>query len=340
MLKHKLTVLVAISAALTLAGCSQTTQSNTQSSQSSQSKTSKVAKNSSDNSNTSTASSNTSTANSKNKDTYTKLSASKMDYKTTASAIAVYAAQKYGDTWEIAVNAAKQGNLGVAFRSKDATGITSDNDGYVYEVSGTGKSSNARYMLAGDGADKQVTIFVKQRNLGTTSLKDIVAYLNQKNDADLVKQLAEKTQLNVKLAGDEDTQKITNNSSASVIPSSLQGTWYTADTGNGNIDTLTVTDNKINDEAGFSMNVKAKTSGSSTSDGYMKQTTINGISFYSFTNMGQTPGQGSTYLAPHTEDGQSVIVSANSNGRTNAVYWKSEALAKKNSNKQFSDLKY
>ncbi|NRO23205.1 hypothetical protein IMAU30023_01840 [Lactobacillus helveticus] len=337
MLKHKLTVLVAISAALTLAGCSKTTQSNTQSSQS---KTSKVTKNSSDNSNTSTASSNTSTASSKNKDTYTKLSASKMDYKTTASAIAVYAAQKYGDTWEIAVNAAKQGNLGVAFRSKDATGITSDNDGYVYEVSGTGKSSNARYMLAGDGADKQVTIFVKQRNLGTTSLKDIVAYLNQKNDADLVKQLAEKTQLNVKLAGDEDTQKITNNSSASVIPSSLQGTWYTADTGNGNIDTLTVTDNKINDEAGFSMNVKAKTSGSSTSDGYMKQTTINGISFYSFTNMGQTPGQGSTYLAPHTEDGQSVIVSANSNGRTNAVYWKSEALAKKNSNKQFSDLKY
>lgn len=334
-MKHKLTVLVAISAALTLAGCSQTTQSNTQSSQS---KTSKVAKNSSDNSNTSTASS-------KNKDTYTKLSASKMDYKTTASAIAVYAAQKYGDTWEIAVNAAKQGNLGVAFRSKDATGITSDNDGYVYEVSGTGKSSNARYMLAGDGADKQVTIFVKQRNLGTTSLKDIVAYLNQKNDADLVKQLAEKTQLNVKLAGNEDTQKTTNNSSASnssasVIPSSLQGTWYTADTGNGNIDTLTVTDNKINDEAGFSMNVKAKTSGSSTSDGYMKQTTINGISFYSFTNMGQTPGQGSTYLAPHTEDGQSVIVSANSNGRTNAVYWKSEALAKKNSNKQFSDLKY
>lgn len=334
-MKHKLTVLVAISAALTLAGCSQTAQSNTQSSQS---KTSKVAKNSSDNSNTSTASS-------KNKDTYTKLSASKMDYKTTASAIAVYAAQKYGDTWEIAVNAAKQGNLGVAFRSKDATGITSDNDGYVYEVSGTGKSSNARYMLAGDGADKQVTIFVKQRNLGTTSLKDIVAYLNQKNDADLVKQLAEKTQLNVKLAGDEDTQKTTNkkttnNSSASVIPSSLQGTWYTADTGNGNIDTLTVTDNKINDEAGFSMNVKAKTSGSSTSDGYMKQTTINGISFYSFTNMGQTPGQGSTYLAPHTEDGQSVIVSANSNGRTNAVYWKSEALAKKNSNKQFSDLKY
>lgn len=329
-MKHKLTVLVAISAALTLAGCSQTTQSNTQSSQS---KTSKVAKNSSDNSNTATASS-------KNKDTYTKLSASKMDYKTTASAIAVYAAQKYGDTWEIAVNAAKQGNLGVAFRSKDATGVTSDNDGYVYEVSGTGKSSNARYMLAGDGADKQVTIFVKQRNLGTTSLKDIVAYLNQKNDADLVKQLAEKTQLNVKLAGDEDTQKTTNNSSASVIPSSLQGTWYTADTGNGNIDTLTVTDNKINDEAGFSMNVKAKTSGSSTSDGYMKQTTINGISFYSFTNMGQTPGQGSTYLAPHTEDGQSVIVSANSNGRTNAVYWKSKAVAKKNSNKQFSDLKY
>lgn len=337
MLKYKLTVLVAISAALTLAGCSQTTQSNTQSSQS---KTNKVAKNSSDNSNTSSDNSNTSTASSKNKDTYTKLSASKMDYKTTASAIAVYAAQKYGDTWEIAVNAAKQGNLGVAFRSKDATGITSDNDGYVYEVSGTGKSSNARYMLAGDGADKQVTIFVKQRNLGTTSLKDIVAYLNQKNDADLVKQLAKKTQLNVKLAGDEDTQKTTNNSSASVIPSSLQGTWYTADTGNGNIDTLTVTDNKINDEAGFSMNVKAKNSGSSTSDGYMKQTTINGISFYSFTNMGQTPGQGSTYLAPHTENGQSVIVSANSNGRTNAVYWKSKALAEKNSNKQFSDLKY
>ena len=336
-MKYKLTVLVAISAALTLAGCSQTTQSNTQSSQS---KTNKVAKNSSDNSNTSSDNSNTSTASSKNKDTYTKLSASKMDYKTTASAIAVYAAQKYGDTWEIAVNAAKQGNLGVAFRSKAATGITSDNDGYVYEVSGTGKSSNARYMLAGDGADKQVTIFVKQRNLGTTSLKDIVAYLNQKNDADLVKQLAKKTQLNVKLAGDEDTQKTTNNSSASVVPSSLQGTWYTADTGNGNIDTLTVTDNKINDEAGFSMNVKAKNSGSSTSDGYMKQTTINGISFYSFTNMGQTPGQGSTYLAPHTENGQSVIVSANSNGRTNAVYWKSKALAEKNSNKQFSDLKY
>src|SRR5699024_11396744 len=72
-----------------------------------------------------------------------------MDYKTQASAISVYAAQKYGDTWEIAVNAAKNGNLGVAFRTKAATGITSDDSGYVYEVSGTGKSSNARYMLNG-----------------------------------------------------------------------------------------------------------------------------------------------------------------------------------------------
>lgn len=326
LLKHKLTVLVAISAALTLAGCSQTKQNDTQSSQS---KTSKVAKNSNDNSNTSTASS-------KNKNT--KLSASQMDYKTTASAIAVYAAEKYGDTWEIAVNAAKDGNLDVAFRSKNATGITFDNDGYVYEVSGTGKSSNARYMISGDGANKQVTIFVKQRNLGTTSLSQIVDYLNEHNDTKLVYQLAQKTELDVNLEGDNDSQS--NTSAVSVIPSVLQGTWYTADTGNGNIDTLTITNNKINDEAGFSMNVKAKNSGSSSTDGYMKQTTINSINFYSFTNMGQNPGQGSTYLAPHTENGQSVIVSANSNGRTNAVYWKSEALAKKNANKQFSDLKY
>ena len=56
--------------------------------------------------------------------------------------------------------------------------------------------------------------------------------------------------------------------------------------------------------------------------------------------MGREPGQGSKYLAPHTEKGQSVIVSTNSNGTTNAVYWKSEALANQNSNKQFSDLQY
>ncbi|MFZ2685192.1 MAG: hypothetical protein WAX65_04595, partial [Lactobacillus amylovorus] len=126
------------------------------------------------------------------------------------------------------------------------------------------------------------------------------------------------------------------------IPAALQGTWYTADTGNGNIDTLTVTGNKINDEAGFSMNVKKDNTNSSSDSlsGYMKQTTMNGINFYSFTNMGQEPGQGSTYLARHTENGQDVIVSANSKGTTNAVYWKSKDLAKQNSNKQFSDLKY
>lgn len=334
-MKRKLTVLIAVSAALTLAGCSQSTQGGTKSQQS-PSKTSQVSKKSS--------SAKPSAKTSSQKDT-TKLSANDMDYKTTASAIAVYAAQKYGDTWEIAVNAAKQNNLSVAFRSKADTDISSDNSGYVYEVSGTGKSSNARYMLGGgDGADKQVTIFVKQRDLGTVSLGNIVSYLNSKNAGDTVKSLAKNTQLNVKLAGDEDERKtspVQHNNSASAIPSTLQGTWYTADTGNGNIDTLTVTDNKINDEVGFSMDVKKKGSSSSgTNSGYMKQATINGINFYSFTNMGQKPGQGSTYLAPHTENGQSVIVSANSNGRTNAVYWKSKALAKQNSNKQFSDLKY
>lgn len=330
-MKRKLTVLVAISAALTLAGCSQSTQGNTQSEQS---KSSQVSKKSSNNSNTSSDSS------SKSSDSG-KLSAENMDYKTTASAIAVYASQKYGDTWEIAVNAAKQNHLSVAFRSKAETGITSDNSGYVYEVSGTGKSSNARYMLSGDGANKQITIFVKQRNVGTASLSDIVNYLNDKNDADLVNQLAKNAELNAKLEGDGATTKDTANVN-SVIPAALQGTWYTADTGNGNIDTLTITGNKINDEAGFSMNVKKDNTNSSSDSlsGYMKQTTMNGINFYSFTNMGQEPGQGSTYLARHTENGQDVIVSANSKGTTNAVYWKSKDLAKQNSNKQFSDLKY
>lgn len=325
-MKRKLTVLVALTAALTLAGCSQNTQGNTQSEKSSQ-----VSKNNSSKTNSESSSEKENTA---------KLSADNMDYKTQASAIAVYAAQKYGDTWEIAVNAAKNGNLSVAFRTKAATGITSDDSGYVYEVSGTGKSSNARYMLNGDGAQKKITIFVKQRNLGTVTLQDVVDYINQNNDVDLVKSLAKNAKLDAQLEGDGNTTNATKQADASVIPSSLQGTWYTADTGNGNIDTLTVTDNKINDEAGFSMNVKAKNSGSSTSSGYMKQTTINGINFYSFTNMGQEPGQGSTYLAPHTENGQSVIVSANSKGTTNAVYWKSKALAKQNSNKQFSDLQY
>lgn len=327
-MKRKLTVLVALTAALTLAGCSQSTQGNTQSQSE---KSSQVSKNNSSKTNSESSSEKENTA---------KLSADNMDHKTQASAIAVYAAQKYGDTWEIAVNAAKNGNLDVAFRTKVATGITSDDSGYVYEVSGTGKSSNARYMLNGDGAQKKITIFVKQRNLGTVTLQDVVDYINKNNDVDLVQNLAKNTKLDAQLEGDGNTTSATKQADASVIPSSLQGTWYTADTGNGNIDTLTVTDNKINDEAGFSMNVKAKNSGSSTSSGYMKQTTINGIKFYSFTNMGQEPGQGSTYLAPHTENGQSVIVSANSKGTTNAVYWKSEALAKQNSNKQFSDLQY
>ena len=231
--------------------------------------------------------------------------------------------------------------MGVAFRTKSATGISSDNNGYVYEVSGTGKSSNARYMLKGDGAGKEVTIFIKQRNLGTTTLSEIVKYINDNNDVKTVQDLAKNAQLDVKLEGNEDSNQAS--SSESVIPSELQGTWYTADTGNGNIDTLTVSGDKINDEAGFSMNVKKENTDKADSDslsGYMKQTTINGIKFYSFTNMGQEPGQGSTYLARHTENGQEVIVSANSKGTTNAVYWKSKDLAKQNTNKQFSDLKY
>ena len=45
-------------------------------------------------------------------------------------------------------------------------------------------------------------------------------------------------------------------------------------------------------------------------------------------------------IAYAKENGLTVIVSANSKGTTNAVYWKSKDLAKQNSNKQFSDLKY
>ena len=331
-MKSKLTVLVAISAALTLAGCSQSTQGNSNS-QSQSEKSSQVSKSNSEK---------TGTSESSNSQNSAKLSAENIDYKTQASAISVYAAQKYGDTWEIAVNAAKNGNLGVAFRTKAATGITSDDSGYVYEVSGTGKSSNARYMLNGDGAQKKITIFVKQRKLGTVTLQDVVDYINKNNDVDLVQSLAKNAKLDVKLEGDNDNAAGAKESASAVIPSSLQGTWYTADTGNGNIDTLTITGNKINDEAGFSMNVKKDNTNSSSDSlsGYMKQTTMNGINFYSFTNMGQEPGQGSTYLARHTENGQDVIVSANSKGTTNAVYWKSKDLAKQNSNKQFSDLKY
>ena len=259
-MKRKLTVLVAISAALTLAGCSQTSQGN---SQPQQSKTSKVSKNNSNTSSSSESGSKNNNQNSNNNGS-TKLSAENMDYKTTASAITVYAAQKYGDSWEIAMNAAKSNNLGVAFRTKSATGISSDNNGYVYEVSGTGKSSNARYMLKGDGAGKEVTIFIKQRNLGTTTLSEIVKYINDNNDVKTVQDLAKNAQLDVKLEGNEDSNQAS--SSESVIPSELQGTWYTADTGNGNIDTLTVSGDKINDEAGFSMNVKKENTDKADSD--------------------------------------------------------------------------
>ena len=100
-MKRKLTVLIALSAALTLAGCSQNTQGGAKS-QEAQSKTSQVSKKSS--------SAKPSVKTSSQKEA-TKLSADDMDYKTTASAIAVYAAQKYGDTWQIAVDAAKQNNL-------------------------------------------------------------------------------------------------------------------------------------------------------------------------------------------------------------------------------------
>ena len=94
-MKRKLTVLVAISAALTLAGCSQTSQGN---SQPQQSKTSKVSKNNSNTSSSSESGSKNNNQNSNNNGS-TKLSAENMDYKTTASAITVYAAQKYGDSW-------------------------------------------------------------------------------------------------------------------------------------------------------------------------------------------------------------------------------------------------
>ena len=65
-----------------------------------------------------------------------------------------------------------------------------------------------------------------------------------------------------------------------------------------------------------------------------------GLHFFNIRGWQQTAGDGQSY-AGHTEDGQAVLVSASGAGYwTDAVYFKTEALAKQYKGQKFADLVY
>ena len=141
------------------------------------------------------------------------------------------------------------------------------------------------------------------------------------------------------------------------VPKELQGTWYTYPADDDKLETIKISQNKIND--GYSslelhkINVKfanehlysdmSKSYRNATKNWGMAQMIgkkIHNIDYLNVRTWMQGAGDG-IYYGAHTENGQSVVVIGEGAGLwTNSVAWKTPQLAQQYKHKKFRDLFY
>ena len=148
-----------------------------------------------------------------------KLAVNRLSAAEKASAITVYAAMKYEKAWQKVYQHAINHKLFIAI--KNQTGFKNvKGRKYIYQVSGNSQETATYYTI-----DDHEVDFYNDKKIGTASLGEIVAYLNNKDKSETVKNLATKTTVGAAITSDKYGVKGDNG--LANVPRKLQGTWYT-----------------------------------------------------------------------------------------------------------------
>lgn len=308
--------------------------------------------------------------------TNSKISQGNLTPQQTVAVITAYAGNKYGNDWATTAKSGQQNGLQVNLYRTNKYQLSDNGQGVAYNVTANGKDTGLVYTVSGNN----VTIYEnaqsgQAKKLTTVSRADMVQYLNDNGQGQLVNNLAtgakvvDKTNGGLTTPANNGSQ--TGKSSTSTgqygnkgpvnVPSELQGTWYTADNDEPGSVTFgahtfkyTGGDNDGEQMAIYKQDPAFLNNDSNiTNQAIMKATknwmrgmfvNAKGMHWLLMHSWMQTAGAG-TYYAVHTEtiNGQQVKVLVEAGGadmHVNAVYYQSQSMAKQQAGTKYDDLNY
>lgn len=307
--------------------------------------------------------------------TSNKVSSSNLSPQQTVAVITAYAGNKYGNDWATTAKSGQQNGLQVNLYRTNKYQLSDNGQGVAYNVTANGKDTGLVYTVNGDN----VTIYEnaqsgQAKKLATVSRANMVQYLNDNGQGQLVNNLATGAKVVDKTNGGLSTPTNgTNKGSATSstgqygnegpvdVPSEMQGTWYTADNDEPGSITFGAHTMKYSggDNTGTQMTIYKQDQSfleddsNVTNQSVMKATqnwlrglfvNVNGMRWLSTHGWTQTAGAGS-YYAVHTEtiNGQQVKVLVEAGGadaHVDAVYYQTQSMAKQQADTKYDDLNY
>lgn len=294
----------------------------------------------------------------------TKVSADNAGPKHSVALVTAYAGNKYGSDWAQTAKSAESKGLSVNLYQSDKYQLQNGGQGVAYNVTTNVQSSKLVYTLKGNN----VIIYqdadgTGAKKLGTVSRQQMVDYINQNGQGQLVNKLADNAQIVDKTNG-----ALTNNASAGTkqasgkygnqgtfnLPSNMQGTWYSDDK-DADGKTLTINGNQIK-SAGSTLNLykrdrnydvdgASQEAEDATQDwGAATSFHRDGLHWINVRGWFQGAGDGEYYtVTTETVDGHQLTVLAVAGGAgiwTNAVYYQTPTLAQKYKNTKYTNLHY
>lgn len=256
-----------------------------------------------------------------------KLTTKNLTLKRQAAAIVIYAAKKYKGVWQKTYSQALKNDLSVSVKSSTGFNNILKKQDYIYEVSGNGKENDAFYCIKGSS----VSLYNHKKKLATVSLKQILSYLNDNQQAERVKKL------DVVMGASITSNKygIKGDNGLAFIPKKLQGTWY-----NKKGKKLVITEHTINHEEIHkisSSGVTTTTFNQTKNWARARIENINGINCYHVQSL-NTQDFGLLYTVQKSGNNVAVVTYSVDTGNYLSSYWKTTKIAKDNQDAKFKSL--
>lgn len=274
--------------------------------------------------------------------------------KKTVAIITIYAAKKYGGTWQKTFAQNKEGGFYAVIKNSEYFPHISSKFGVVYQVGYYGDV----YTLKQVGEDNLVYLYANNglQFLGQATISDMSKYLKENNWDDLVGKYLHKTRIeDLRISPSLMNKKVEGDIGPCFMPVNMRGNWYSYF--DKRINTITIGTDYIEENGekyelhqidgkffnyksyeDMSKNYHTRTQNWRMADKNDRK--IHGIKWVRLRTWMQGAGS-SLYLGLHSEKGQPVLVEASSlYVSVNQVYWKTPQLAMQYKDRKFKDLYY
>lgn len=287
------------------------------------------------------------------------LSSRNISPQKTVAVIVAYAGKRYPAQWGTALKAAKEDGLQVNLKNQSVYPYMKQGSGVAYMV-----NSNLGYTLKQIDNENRVYLFAGQKQIGSALIKQMVYYLNHHNSEKTVNALTKKAKVNdernnEQSASDSNKTNLPGDEGPFNMPTAIQGTWFGYRPNTNKLTLINIGPHEFSWKSGsdgstevlhkMNPNFLNKIDPNKLPKSYQKATQnwcrasfvpkkVRNINWVNISGWLQTAGDGE-YYGLHTEEGQTVLVSAHGAGIwADTVYWRSPALARQYKDKEFKGL--